>query len=689
MDGTSNLEPSGKVSSSFEIILPLPVEGIQRLNDFRWLNNCALQLLSLTEPDEIYSFAAKNLQEKLGECFIVALEYLPEGDKLRWKAIHGVSLQNWETALKIIGYDLSNITFEVTSDFQAAYQGNHLYHYKGDFTSLANFVFPKHIAQSLDKLLNIQHIYSISFKGQKSTLGLMHIFDRHPRRRLDATLIETFTYQCALALERAIATAQIQQNLKKLSRTETVAKLGHWEFDLNTKTVFVSEGARSIFGLESRTYSIPEVQKIPLPQYRQMLDQALTELIRHQKPYDVRFKIQRPTDGKIVDIHSIAEYDPKRHTVFGIIQDISEQVKDEEELRTSEERYHRISEITSDIIYAYQRTPQGEISLSWISGAVELICGYTIDEITEKGGWEFLVLEEDLPIYQENVLNLSPGSSALSELRLRRKNNSTVWVLSLAQCITEEIGSSSHWIYGGLVNITYRKQSEEALRQAQKFAAIGTLAAGVAHEMNTPLQVITGVADSLINSINKGEIIPNEHLLNNLEMVSRNAWRIAYIVRALDIYARPNIKRGQPQDLNELVNQISLLATMKLPDEEKISIILKLEPNLPHIICDSNDITEMLVHLLTNARDAMPNGGKIIIRTHYDQNTNEVSISVKDSGIGIPYSIQKKVFDPFFTTKELGKGTGLGLPVIQGIIRSYGGRVELSSVPGKGTTVTL
>ncbi len=517
----------------------------------------------------------------------------------------------------------------------------------------------------------------------------MHIFDRHPRRKLDATLIETFSYQCALALERAIAYTETQLNLNRLSRTETVAKVGHWEFDLNTKTVFASEGARNIYGLKSRTYSISEVQSIPLLQYRQMLDQALTELVRYQKPYDVRFKIRRPSDGKIVDIHSIAEYDPKRQTVFGIIQDISKQIRDEEELRLSEERYRRISEITSDIIYAYQRTPQGEISLSWISGAVERICGYSIEEIKEKGSWEFLVLEEDLPIYRENVLNLSPGSSTLSELRLKRKNNTTFWALSLAQCIADETGSSAQWIYGGLVNITYQKQSEEALRQAQKFAAIGTLAAGVAHEMNTPLQVITGVADSLIHSINKGETIQKEHLLNNLEMISRNAWRIAYIVRALDIYARPNIKRGQPQDLNELVNQISLLATMRLPDEENISIIMKLQPNLPHIVCDSNDITEMLIHLLTNARDAMPDGGKIIISTNYDKKSNEVTISVKDSGTGIPHSIQKKVFDPFFTTKELGKGTGLGLPVIQGIIRSYGGRVELSSTLGKGTTVTL
>jgi K+-sensing histidine kinase KdpD len=128
---------------------------------------------------------------------------------------------------------------------------------------------------------------------------------------------------------------------------------------------------------------------------------------------------------------------------------------------------------------------------------------------------------------------------------------------------------------------------------------------------------------------------------------------------------------------------------MRLPDEENISIIMKLQPNLPHIVCDSNDITEMLIHLLTNARDAMPDGGKIIISTNYDKKSNEVTISVKDSGTGIPHSIQKKVFDPFFTHKELGKGTGLGLPVIQGIIAATVGGLKLSSTLGKGTTVTL
>ncbi|SEM23009.1 PAS domain S-box-containing protein [Syntrophus gentianae] len=133
--------------------------------------------------------------------------------------------------------------------------------------------------------------------------------------------------------ERRRALGELDVIKCRLSRAEIISRSGNWEFDLKLKRVFASEGARKIYGISEREWTIPEVQKVPLPEYRGLLDQALLELVQKGRPYDVEFKIRRPDTGEIADIHSVAEYDPHRKVVFGILQDITERKRAEEELR--------------------------------------------------------------------------------------------------------------------------------------------------------------------------------------------------------------------------------------------------------------------------------------------------------------------------------------------------------------------
>ena len=120
-----------------------------------------------------------------------------------------------------------------------------------------------------------------------------------------------------------------------------------------------------------------------------------------------------------------------------------------------------------------------------------------------------------------------------------------------------------------------------------------------------------------------------------------------------------------------------------------ITVASSLAPDLPLLHCDREGITQILINLLTNARDAMPGGGEIAIRSALDPEKKHILLQVSDTGVGIPLEAQAKIFDPFFTTKEVGSGTGLGLPVVRGIVEAHGGKIELQSAPGAGTTFTL
>jgi signal transduction histidine kinase len=237
-------------------------------------------------------------------------------------------------------------------------------------------------------------------------------------------------------------------------------------------------------------------------------------------------------------------------------------------------------------------------------------------------------------------------------------------------------------------DITERKQMEAKLVASQRLADLGRLAAGVAHEINSPLQVITGVSRSLMDRLQQGTLA-TERLERNLDVIHRSGWRCADIVRALRTYAHASAAQIEPNDLNEMVEDTLLLIENQLKSWSNIAVETDLTPDLPPLRCDRNQITQVLINLLTNARDAVPAGGKITIGTAYDAESARLVLAVSDTGVGIAESIQANLFDPFFTTKPAGEGTGLGLSIVAGIVRAHAGEIDVNSVVGKGTTFTV
>ncbi len=223
------------------------------------------------------------------------------------------------------------------------------------------------------------------------------------------------------------------------------------------------------------------------------------------------------------------------------------------------------------------------------------------------------------------------------------------------------------------------KETQAQLVQSAKLAAIGQLAAGVAHELNNPLTSVLGFAELVVRKLE-----PEDPNRRDLEIVAGEARRARHIVRNLLDFARQSESRKQRQDLNHLVRQTLALTRIQL-DKDGIEIEEHYDPDLDLVPLDAGQMRQVLLNLITNAAQAMPQGGTLAVRT--TQVGDQARVSIADTGVGIPEKIQERIFEPFFTTRSAG--TGLGLSVSLGIVQGHGGQIELDSRLGKGSTFVV
>jgi|GEM_PF-272668 len=223
--------------------------------------------------------------------------------------------------------------------------------------------------------------------------------------------------------------------------------------------------------------------------------------------------------------------------------------------------------------------------------------------------------------------------------------------------------------------------TQDQLVHTKNLAAIGQLAAAVAHELNNPLGTVLLYADTLLR-----ESAPHARRRSDLEVIVREVQRCKSTIAALLDFARQQQIVAQDVDLNELI--LSILEVEKVhPRYRGVDFVTELDPNLPRIQADPAQLRAVFLNLLTNAEEAMPGGGKLTLRTR--GSPDMVTISVADTGAGIPPENLGKIFTPFFTTKPIGKGTGLGLAITYGIVKLHRGQIDVKSRLGEGTTFTV
>jgi signal transduction histidine kinase/uncharacterized protein YigA (DUF484 family) len=232
------------------------------------------------------------------------------------------------------------------------------------------------------------------------------------------------------------------------------------------------------------------------------------------------------------------------------------------------------------------------------------------------------------------------------------------------------------------------EETQAQLIQSAKLAAVGELAAGVAHEINNPLTSIIGFTRLLLD-----DLPPDHPMRADLETIDREAARTRHIVRTLLDFARTGEPVLVPADLNALVDE-SIMLVCTRSALARISLEKDLS-ELPPVMLDINQIKQVLVNLLNNSVQAMSEGGCLKVVTSLAEREIDhvprlmAAVQVSDSGVGIPAENLGRIFDPFFTTKEVGQGTGLGLSVSYSIVEKHNGRIEVSSAPGKGSTFTV
>jgi PAS domain S-box-containing protein len=228
-----------------------------------------------------------------------------------------------------------------------------------------------------------------------------------------------------------------------------------------------------------------------------------------------------------------------------------------------------------------------------------------------------------------------------------------------------------------VVDISERKRLEAQLRRTERLAELGTLASGMAHEIGTPMNVILGRAEYLLQRTN------DEGMKKGLATIVTQVERITKVMNQLLAFARRKTPERRAIDLVEVVDE-SLEMFEERIAQSRITIDKTIEPSLPLVLADRDQLIQVLINLVINSIHAMPEGGQL--RLSLTCEGSHVCLRLSDTGYGIPEEIRSKVFEPFFTTKDFGKGTGLGLTVVKGIVEEHGGTISVESVVGKGTT---
>jgi two-component system, cell cycle sensor histidine kinase and response regulator CckA len=370
----------------------------------------------------------------------------------------------------------------------------------------------------------------------------------------------------------------------------------------------------------------------------------------------------------------------------GYIRDITPRIESAEALRRSEESYRLLFEFHPSPMWVYDLETLRFLA---VNEAAVSSYGYTREEFLAMT-IEQALPEEERPRLRETVQDPSRGRVDAGTWRHRKKDGTSIDVHVLSNAIEFE-GRSARLVLAE--DVTQQRVLEEQLRQAQKMEAVGNLAGGVAHDFNNILMVIRTCASLLLNEI------PDEGLRDNVIRIDNAADRAAKLTRELLAFSRRQVLRPEITGLNGVVDETLELVRQVIGDE--IDVVCEFGPELPAILVDRAQVEQVLINLAVNAREAMPEGGTLTIRTanvvldeiYASQSDLEpgahVLLQVSDTGLGMDEATRGRVFDPFYTTKDVSTGTGLGLATVYGIVKQSNGHIWLYSEPGRGTTFKI
>ncbi len=402
--------------------------------------------------------------------------------------------------------------------------------------------------------------------------------------------------------------------------------------------------------------------------------------------------IHRRRDGSTFPIEYNARFVRlDRDYAVTVVRNITDRKLAEEALRASEERFRQMAENIDEVFWMTDPTKN---EILYISPGYERVWGRKCDELyATPRTWIESILPEDRDHVLAAAMVKQVTGEYREEYRIMRPDGTVRWIFDRAFPI-KDVSGTVYRVVGVAQDITDRKKLEEQFLRAQRLEAIGTLAGGVAHDLNNilaPILLVSGLLKSRLGA---------EQDLNAMTMVESSAKRGAAIIRQLLMFSRGMSGDRMLLQPRHLIKEMSAIMAETFPRE--ITINSRAPNDLWPVTGDATQLHQVLMNLCVNARDAMANGGSLTLGGHNATLTAEEArfkpgaragryavLTVQDTGHGIPPEIIGQIFEPFFTTKEVGKGTGLGLSTVLGIVRSHGGFMTVDSRPGGGTVFSV
>ncbi|HQU33038.1 MAG TPA: PAS domain S-box protein [Thermoanaerobaculaceae bacterium] len=460
-----------------------------------------------------------------------------------------------------------------------------------------------------------------------------------------------------------------------LSESQRVARLGSYVLDFVTGAWTSSPMLDEIFGIDAGyARNVEGWGAVVHPEERSELLDYLAHLMATRGRFDKEYRIARISDGAERWVAGFGEltFDPSGRPLrmIGTIQDITERKTAQQRLDASERRYRELFLAHPMPMWVYDLETMRFLAVN--------------DAAVEKYGWsheEFLALtlHDIRPPEDGTRLDASvAGSRAQAGFEASKgwRHHTRAGCVFEVEITSHDLafeGRSARVVVAH--DVSERRVLEEQLRHAQKMEAVGTLAGGVAHDFNNLLQAMLSVAQAARLRTREPEV---SRALAELESHVRNA---ATLTRQLLLFSRQETARREVVDLAAVVGEGTAMLRRLLPETITLTVENAAVPLLAE--ADPGQVSQVLTNLVVNARDAMPAGGRLSVRT--GRAGGDVFLDVEDTGSGMTPEVRERIFDPFFTTKARGHGTGLGLAVVHGIVESHQGRVEVASEPGCGS----
>ncbi len=446
------------------------------------------------------------------------------------------------------------------------------------------------------------------------------------------------------------------------------------------RIILINEQGLRLFGARSGEEILGKsLYDLAHPDYHELVGARIRHLLEPGNTVpEVEEKIVR-LDGVSVDVAVRAArfQDEDGVGILVVLRDISMRKAAEQKLRESEERLQSLLGAMEDVIWS---SSLDQSTMFYVSPSVREIYGRSTDAFWARPSlWLEVVHPDDRVIAEQARQALLTTGEFDVEYRIVRLDGDLRWLHDRGRIIKDAEGRPLR-IDGIASDITERKRLQAQLRRTERVAELGTVASGMAHEIGTPMNVILGRAEYLM------ERTKEEPVRKGLQTIVSQVERITRVMNQLLAFARRRPIEHRALDLRRTIEDNLEIFQERL-SHSRISVETSFADACPFVHADADQMSQVLINLVMNAIHAMPEGGVLKLALAPDRGM--VRFTVADSGHGMSRDVIAKVFDPFFTTKEFGKGTGLGLTVVKGIIEEHSGTIEVESEPGQGTTFTI